>query len=348
MKEKISFAAINPVRVDPYVEPIEKELSSTRLKDNIIQWGEGNSYPNYLLSLYSDVGTLHSIIQGCIDYTLGNGVEVQDYTNSEGDSYEDVIKKLTQDWFIYGGFAIQVIKNKLNEAKELVHLPFQNVRSDKKNQVFYYSEDWTRSAGRIKYLVYPKYDKKMEGSTGVIYVKSTLGSVYPTPLYGTKTGIQACEILKEISNFHFNQIQNSFMGGYMINFNGGEPEDKIKEEIEKSIIEKFAGTGNAGRILINWNRSKDQAVTIDQLTSDDFANKYDALHKQVRSDIFTAFRANPNLFGLPTENLGFNNEEYESSFKLFNRTVIRPVQQQIVDTFSKLDISVTFKPFSLE
>ena len=348
MKDKLNFAALNPVRVDPYVEPIEKELVSTRLNDKIIQWGEGNSYPSYLLSLYTDVGTLHSIIQGCIDYTLGNGVEVQEYINSEGDTYEDVIRKITLDWFIYGGFAIQVIKNKLNEARELVHLPFQNVRSDKKNTTFYYSEDWTRSAGRIKYLTYPKFDRKMEGSTGVIYIKANLGTTYPTPLYGTKTGVQACEILKEISNFHFNQISNGFMGGYSINFNGGEPEDKVKEEIEKNIIEKFTGTGNAGRVLINWNRSKDQAMTLDKLDTDDFADKYTALDKKVNQDLFTAFRANPNLFGIPTENLGFNQEEYESSFKLFNRTVIRPVQQRIVDVFGRLDISISFKPFTLE
>lgn len=344
-KIKTNFAALNPVIRDYYVAPTEAVL---RKDAAVIQWGNDNRYPDYLLSLYQDVGTLHSIIQGCVDYTLGNKIDVAEYTNSEGDTYEEVIRKITQDWFVFGGFAIQVIKNKLNETRELVHLPFQLVRSDEKNKVFYFSKDWSKSAGRIKYLVYPRYERNMEGSTGVIYVKNNFGSVYPSPLYGSKTTIQACEILKEISNFHYNQIQNGFMGGYSISFNDGEPDDKVKEEIENDVINKFTGTGNAGRVLINWARDKEHAIEVGKLETDDFADKYTALNKKIQSDLFSAFRATPNLFGLPSENLGFNGQEYQDMFKLFSRTVIRPVQQKIVDTFKVVGIDVSISPFTLE
>ncbi|MGD7407521.1 hypothetical protein ACQCP7_25950, partial [Ralstonia pseudosolanacearum] len=81
--------------------------------------------------------------------------------------------------------------------------------------------------------------------------------------------------------------------------------------------------------ILSWNANKESAATIESVKIEDFGARYDALAKRCRQEIFTAFRANPNLFGIPTESLGFSSEEYESAFKLFNRTQIRPCQRKI-------------------
>ena len=84
---------------------------------------------------------------------------------------------------------------------------------------------------------------------------------------------------------------------------------------------------------------------------DDFADRYEALHKRSREQIFTAFRATPNLFGLMTETTGFNEQEFAEAFKLYNRTVVKPIQKVIVDAFDKIfgvDGSITITPFNLE
>ena len=136
-----------------------------------------------------------------------------------------------------------------------------------------------------------------------------------------------------------------------INFNNGVPSDEMKEEIERGVNEKFAGHTNAGRIAIAWNENKDSAVTITEPRVLDFGEKYKALASHVRQQIFTAFRANPNLFGIPTESLGFSQEEYESAFRLYNRTMVRPVQRQIVETYEYIYGKpgvLTIKPFSIE
>ena len=65
MKEKVQFAAINPFGLIESKVPEEKYLD----KDNsVISWGTKNDYPDYLLSLYNDVGTLGTVINGCIGY----------------------------------------------------------------------------------------------------------------------------------------------------------------------------------------------------------------------------------------------------------------------------------------
>ena len=154
-----------------------------------------------------------------------------------------------------------------------------------------------------------------------------------------------------MDDFHLGNITRGFMGSYMLNFNNGVPTDEMKDEIERSFTEKFAGHQNAGRVVFSWNRDKDAATTIEKIDIEDFGEKYNTLAKHSRTQIFAAFRANANLFGIPTENNGFNSEEYEASFSLFNRTMIRPVQMQIIDMFDAVagrKDSLYIEPFTLK
>ena len=82
----------------------------------------------------------------------------------------------------------------------------------------------------------------------------------------------------------------------------------------------------------------------------DFGEKYKALAENSRQKIFTAFRAYPNLFGLSTST-GFNIEEFEQAFKLYNRTAVRPVQRLIADAYDRIYGQpgvLNIVPFSLD
>jgi capsid portal protein len=160
------------------------------------------------------------------------------------------------------------------------------------------------------------------------------------------TAIESCLTDIEINHFHFNEVKNGFNASTIINFNNGVPTDEEKDEIEKQINNKFCGAENASRFLLAFNSNKDNAVTIEKLNTDDYDERYNSLAKKVRQDIFTTFRANPNLFGIATENLGFSSEEYESSFKLFNKTMIQPIQKKMVGALQPL-MDIQIKPFTL-
>ena len=136
-----------------------------------------------------------------------------------------------------------------------------------------------------------------------------------------------------------------------MNFNNGQPSEEQVDEIEKNVEEKFTGAENAGRFLLSFNNGKDNATTVERLSTDDFDKRYDALAKKVQQQIFTAFGANPNLFGIPTENNGFSNEQYEESFRLYNRTRVRPIQRRLIDSIDKAlgqMGSITVNPFTLD
>lgn len=350
-KNQVLFAALYPYQTSNITSSIEEEV---RGKD-FISWGDNNQYPNYLFELYSSCASLQTIINGTSDYVCGNDavcnvINFQKRLNAKGDTLNDILSRITTDYLIFGGFALQVLRNINNEISEIYWVDFSKLRSDKKNEIFYYSEDWDKSFGRVKYITYPKFKFEDKNPSSIYYFKGgkTRG-VYPTPIYNA--AIVPCETEKKINEYHINEISNNFLSSKIINFNSGVPDDDLKLEIERNINEKFSGAENAGRILVSFNDNKESETTVTDLGTDDFAERYDALAKRTREQIFCSFRATPMLFGLPQENSGFNIAEYDESFKLYNRTVVRPVQKVLVDAFDKIfnvEGSITIKPFTLE
>lgn len=348
---KIQLSALNPYLQDNKVENVEKEISG---KD-FIAWGTDNQYPSYIFSLYTDCATLQSIVNGTTDFVCGNDISCnlqmfEKTVNKNGDTITDIIQRISTDYLIFGGFALQVIRNANGEISELYWIDFTKIRSDKKNEVFFYSDEWDKSYGRVKYIIYPKFNQDDSNPTSIFYYKGNkTRTTYPVPLYNA--AITACELEKKINEFHLNEISNNFLTSKIINFNSGVPDDDLKNEIERNLNEKFSGSENAGRILISFNANKDSETTVTDIPMDDFGERYDSLAKRSTSQIFTAFRATPNLFGLPTETTGFNQQEFAEAFKLYNRTAVRPIQQIITKSFDKIlgfEGSITITPFNLE
>ena len=362
-KANFSFAAINPYAESNIISPKEKQYTGKEY----VEWGDGNLYPEFLQALYDNVPTLKSIIDGCVDYTVGNNITILPLNDSlapgtmnvKGDTIEEQVRDVAGDCFQAGGLALQVIRNGFGGIAEVHYTDIGFLRSNKENTVFYYSENWNKG-GRKDVVVYPAFipnldwnalseEERNRHASSILYVKRSNKRTYPVPCYAA--AVKACEIERCIDDFHLNAINNGFTGSYIINFNNGVPDDNIKEEIENSFNEKFSGHENAGRIGFSWNPNKESATTIEKVEVEDFGEKYKSLESNSRQKIFTAFRANPNLFGIPTESLGFSSEEYESAFRLFNRTMIRPVQMMIADAYDKIYGQkgvLTIEPFSLD
>ena len=358
-----SFAAIDPYVDNKMILPVERFVSG---KD-LVEWGNRNAYPDYLLDLYNNVPTLRSIINGNIDFIAGDDVSILPLTdnlpngqmNNRGDYIREQIKDIAKDYEIYGGFALQIIRNLIGMVAEVYYIDMRYLRTNKEGNVFYYCEDWSKS-GKKDVIVYPAYmpnlnwdtlddEQRNRNASSILYVKNVHTQVYPAPLYAAS--IKACEIERLIDDFHINSLQNQFVSSAIINFNNGDPGDEMKKEIEDAINEKFAGAANGGRIMLSFNKNKESATDIVEFEVKDFGERYKALSEHSRQQIFTAFRANPNLFGIPTEGNGFANEQYAESFKLYNRTQIQPVQRLIADTYDKIYSTkgvLTIVPFSMD
>lgn len=363
-KVLVSFSAIDPWLERNIVSPAETPVHG---KD-YIQWGDNNAYPDYLLELVKTVPTLRSIIQGTVDFIVGDDATilplVEGYApgvmNKRGDTIMEQVEDLARDYETYGGFALQVIRGMDGSVVEVYYIDLRFLRLNKEGDVFYYSEKWGER-GRRDAVVYPAFrpdiaekwatmdeDQRNRNASSILYVKATHSQVYPLPVYAAS--VKACEIERMVDDYHLNSICNGFASSLIVNFNNGTPTDEVKEEIESDFDEKFTGSGNAGRVMFSWNKSKDNATTFEVPPVTDFGEKYKALAENSREKIFTAFRAYPNLFGLSTAT-GFSIEEFDQAFKLYNRTAVRPVQRMIADAYDRIYGQrgvLNIVPFSLD
>lgn len=365
-RTQVSFAAIDPYIETNIVAPTEKVLQGK----GWVEWGDGNAYPDYLLQLSKDAPTLRAVINGTIDFIVGDDIAIAPLPgtnylpgvmNTSGDTIREQTACIARDMETYGGFALEVIRSASGAVVEVYYTDLHYIRSNKENSVFYYSENWGKS-GRRAVLEYPAYmpisperwamlqpEERERHYKSILFVKNDHTQTYPLPVYCA--AVKDCETERCISDYHLNAINNGFASSMIVNFNNGMPSDEIREEIEKNFSEKFAGHTNAGRIMFAWNDTKDNGVTITEPKVEDFGDRYKALSSHVRQQIFTAFRANPNLFGIPTESLGFSQEEYESAFRLYNRVAVRPAQRRIVEAYERIYGQagiMTITPFSIE
>ena len=362
-KRHVSFAAIDQYVETNIVLPTEKVTNR-----DFVEWGKGNNYPGYLLDLYNNVTTLRSIINGNIDFVTGDDVTIlplgdrfaEGIMNTRGDLITDIVRDLAKDYNLYGGFALQIIRDHNGDVAEIYYIDMRFIRSNKENDVFYYNEHWEKG-GRKDVIIYPKFLRNLDWASlsdeerdrhasSILFVKNVHTQVYPAPMYAAS--VLSCEIEKAISQYHWNSLNNNFCPDIIINFNNGDPGDEIKEEIVSDLEEKFSGYQNGKRFMVSFNKDRLSAVTIDAIKTDDFSERYKALEESSRRQIFAAFRAQPLLFGLNSDvSTGFSTDEFEQTFKLYNRTQIRPVQRLIADAFDRIYGAkgvLTIKPFSLE
>ena len=310
-ENKPRVLAFSAFEIEKTAMPDSKETARSGF--DYVSWGKDNRFPQDLYDMYQNSAILQSVINGTSDYVLGNGViSAFDVVNDKYETLEDIIKRCVFDYLIFGGFAIQLMY-KGGKVEAMYWLDFQKCRKSEDEKKIYYSDDWGKYAK--KSLEYNAWTPETNKGTCIYYYKGhkTRG-IYPVPIY--VGALKSVKISTEISNFHLNNIVKGFASNAIISFNNGEPDDDTKARIERQ--------------------------------DDKFDLKYDALSKSVKEDIFIAFRAVPELFGLPNENNGFSKEEYMQAFSLFNKTVVVPIQKDIERAFKSMGFVIKFKTFTLE
>ncbi len=319
--KKVVFSALNPYLEETTPLPIQKEVAGKKY----LPYGRFNEYPRFLLGLYEDCSTLKAIIDGNVNYVLGDDITVLTNKMSK-EEIAEILIEVTRDWYIFGYAFVQVLRNPFGEVQRIVHLPAEWVRTDKDRQSFWYSEKWD-SRGSWKSVVYPAFMEDSKEASSVLMIGNGRGT-YPSPLWSA--AIKDVEMECKIETFHYNELENNFLGSFLLNMNNGTPDPEVQSQIERDLIEKFSGAENAGRFLISYNESVTNRTTVERLQADNFDTRYNALASRVREMIFCAFKAQPILFGLTSETrVGFSTTEFGDLFRLYNKTMISPVQDML-------------------
>lgn len=329
---------------DRLPQPIERNTG------RYVRWGEDNAYPQYLWQLYLNNAVLGSIINSIADFVCGDAIiNGETKANEDGETMSDVIRKVAFDLNIFGGFALQVLRNIRGDVSEVYVLDFRKVRvNDTCTIVTYNSKFGSFGMNSANNVELPVFDANNPVPNSVFYFKGyKTRDAYPIPPY--HSAIKQVETGIRIGNFHLNAIKNGLSSNYLINFNGGQPTEEVRKEIERKLVEKFTGDEATGRPMISWNKNKDTAVTIEKIPQDDFDKKYEALAKDTLNAICVAMRCAPVLIGMNPEGTGFNSTEYKELYTIFNKTTIEPLQRQILGALKKIfgyDV-VTIVPYNI-
>ena len=330
------------------------QFKEERSKDWILYGTERpwrNRYPDYLLDLYNTSAKHHAIVQGKTDYIVGNGFNV--YTeglNTENiarinefikhpngkEDLNTLLYKACLDLEIFGGFAFEVIGNQTREKiAAIYHADFCKYRKAKDSQGYYYSDDWSKGQPDFEYI--PAFNPNKVGGKSLLYVRSyhPMSEVYPLPEY--LGCVPYIEMDKEIANFHLNSIKNGFMGGTMINFFNGQPTEEEQQAIERKLYDKFSGSDNANKLVLNFNDSKEQGAEIIALNGNDFDKRFDTLNKTVQTEIFAGHRiVDPQLFGIKESGIFASRNQIRDSYELFQNTYVNGRQRFLEEVFNSI------------
>ena len=330
------------------VIPVLKETKVTGKK--WMSYGDKNDFPSYLFDLYLRSTVLQSVIEGIIDYTVGAGVNsttINEEINTDGETLEDLIKQILVDYMVTGGFAINVLRDAENRVSELYWVDIRNIRLSEDGKTAYYSENINGWGAKPEEI--PVFDPDKKQKNSLFYYKGHISrGIYPIPRWSG--AIMAVETSTEISKYHLSAILNNFSPSAIISFNNGVPNKASQEEIEKKINKKFVGSENVNRFILSFSDNGDNATTIQTLGSDNADQKFGTLKDSIFEEIFIAFRATPELFGMRKEGNGFNKQEYMEAFDLFNKTMIQPLQKDITRCFDKIygyKGSITFNEYKV-
>lgn len=332
-----------------YVVPVPLEKIQKESSD-MVPFGDDNMFPQQLLALTERTPLVSSIIDKITKYVYGEGVndEYKDMiVDDKGTTFPDLVYGAINDYITFGAIALQVRRNVYGDIKKLDRLRVERIRTNEDNDTLWYHKSWQKYAKpNLVYEAYKGLDAKKQSDSILYYKNPSSRHIYGfAPYWSSLDDITTCLALAEYGTA---TVNNAFCPSAIITLCEGKPtEDEVKK-VEKKLNEKFAGTKNNAKLLVCFADSKDTAPEINAFQSQDVNAQYITLKDQVRENILAAFSIDGILVGLHTNDGVFSQEAFEQTFKIFQKTEIQPIQQQIIKCFKKLGYDLEFKPFKID
>ncbi len=345
MKKK-GKSQISIVNLSTYNSP---DIKVVKNKD-YVTYGDKNSYFQYLIDRYTESPTNNAIINGISQMIFGRGLGATD-SNKKPEEYakmitlftDDCVRKFAYDLKLAGQCAVQVIYSKDRKTvAQVAHIPVETLAMEKCNEDgeiegFYYCSDWENKKPNEELQRIPAFGTSRD-PIEILYINPYAAGYYYYSPVDYQGGLQYAELEGEVSNFHLNNIQNGLAPSMLINFSNGIPDEETRRRIENSIQQKWGGSSNAGRFILNFSDDKDSAAEIQPVQLSDAHNQYEFLSEESMKKIMVAHRVvSPMLLGIKDNSgLGNNADELKTASTLMDNLVIRPFQKLLIDGFDKI------------
>ena len=334
------------IQLNNYIRPEVKEVNNKEYVMN----GDKNGFYQYIIDRYNGSPTNRTIIDSYSKFIYGKGLYSKEQS-SKAMQFANVLqilskkdlKNICQDYVLFGEASMELIYDKSKLIK-IKHVPKNQILPNKMNedgdiQLYWFSQDFNNIRKYPPREIESFYFKK-ETTKNAIYVISNYqaGRTYfADPTY--MAGLPYAELEEEIANYCVNHIKNGLSFGYIVNMNNGEPEsDEVKHTLEAKFKNFGTGSENAGRVMVNWNESKENDITLTAVEVSEAHKQYEFLSGEATQKLMIAHQVvNPIIFGVLKEGgLGNNANEMEVSYDELYINTIQPKKEVITDSLMEI------------
>jgi hypothetical protein len=312
-------------------------------------YGERNNYPSYLLEMYQRSAKHNAIVNGKVNYITGKGwtydpkdlaadlvTELNRMLEDPNpyDDLNDILYKVTLDFEIFNGFALEVIWNLQGKISQIAHVNFGNLRVNEKQDKFYFAQEWKEFGEPEGLREYVAFNPENKLGKQLFYYSSYAPSVkyYPIPEY--LGALAYIETDARIANYHVNNLRNGFLGGYLFSFNNGVPTDEEQRDIKRQLITQMRGD-EGERIVVAFNDTKENGLEISALEANNLDKQFEILNNTIQTEIFVAHRVtSPMLFGIRTSGQLGGRSELIESYELFKSVYVEDRVRKIEKVFN--------------
>lgn len=321
-------------------------------KGDVVYFGENNEFPQYVIELFNKSSINGTAIMAKRDGIIGEGLtadneDILQFANRDGESWNDVFKKIALDEALHNGYALEIIwSNDRTKITDIYHIDFSYIRAHKMDHKGivpgYYISPEFENKGRLRvkkedlhYL--PRFNKLDRSSSNqIIYVSGYRPGMRYYPLPDYNAGLNIIALDAEIDNFHKNNIRNGLAPSLAITtFTNADPEER--QILEEQLRQGYAGSDNAGSLMYMDVANKDEAPIITPIPQNGADGYYTTVNDMVLQKILTAHRiTSPMLVGIKTEGQLGGRTELLDAYSHWQKTVIQPMQAKILNTFEEI------------
>lgn len=322
-----------------------------KLKD-YVAYGEDNDYFNFLIQQYLQSATNNAAIKSISDLIYGQGLCIDGLEKDSAQvkelrkliNHRD-LKKIILERKMLGMAAMQVIYSKAGNNRKVVgikHFPIHTLRPEKMNsegviENYYYHPNWADKSPADTLKKIPTFGNSKESVELFILKPYISGYSYFSPV-GYSGALPYCELENEISDYLLNEAKNSFSGTKVINFNNGVPSATERSAISNDVKQKLTGS-KGQKVIVAFNENADSKATVEDISLNDAPAHYEYLANEAMHKILVGHRVtSPMLLGIKDggNGLASNSDEIMVASQLFNSTVIRNFQDEILDALEEV------------